>query len=214
MWENEIAFFVFICCLTTYIILLSISFRQIKPSERNIYRLIYRNWAENRLRKNEDLVTIQALRNFIMGNSTFISGLLILLGILVGFYGTEFFSKENFLGIDGLELGFIQIAVNVAIIIFSLINFILSIRLIVRLTLVITGNPESYNFEDIEAKNLLKKVFISAQNHWMFGSRGLFYLVATLSWIINPYLFIAFSIILTSYLILWGDIWLLSKKRI
>jgi uncharacterized membrane protein len=149
-----------------------------------------------------------------MGNSTFISGLLILLGILIGFYGTEFFSKENFFGINGLELGFIQISVNIAIIIFSLINFILSIRLIVRLTLGITGRPESYNFKDFEAKNLLKKVFISAQNHWMFGSRGLFYLVATLSWIINPYLLIIFSIILTSYLIFWGDIWLLSKKRV
>jgi uncharacterized membrane protein len=214
MYENEIAFFVFIGCLITYITLLSISFKQVKPSERNVYRLIYRNWAENRLLKKEDLVTIQALRNFIMGNSTFISGLLILLGILVGFYGTEFFSKEKFFGIEGIELGFIQIAVNVAIIIFSLINFILSIRLIVRLNLVIIGSPESYSLEDMDVKNLLKKIFVSAQNHWMFGSRGLFYLVATLSWIINPYLFIIFSIILTSYLILWGDVWLLSKKRV
>lgn len=213
MWENEIAFFIFIACLVTYIILLSISFKQVKPSERNVYRLIYRNWTENRIRKNEDIVTIQALRNFIMGNSTFISGLLILFAILVGFYGTEFFSKELFLGIEGIELGFVQISINVSVIIFSLVNFILSIRLIVRLTLAITGNPESYTLEDLEAKKLLKKVFISAQNHWMFGSRGIFYLVATLSWFISPYLFISFSIILTSYLIFWGDIWLLSKRR-
>ncbi|TXT59403.1 MAG: membrane protein of unknown function [Promethearchaeota archaeon] len=213
MWENEIALFIFIACLVIYIILLSISFKQVKPSERNVYRLIYRNWTENRIRKNEDIVTIQALRNFIMGNSTFISGLLILFAILVGFYGTEFFSKELFLGIEGIELGFVQISINVSVIIFSLVNFILSIRLIVRLTLAITGNPESYALEDLEAKTLLKKVFISAQNHWMFGSRGIFYLVATLSWFISPYMFIIFSIILTSYLIFWGDIWLLSKKR-
>ncbi|MFX1481452.1 MAG: DUF599 family protein, partial [Promethearchaeota archaeon] len=59
--------------------------------------------------------------------------------------------------------------------------------------------------------NLTRKSFISAQNHWMYGIRGLFYLISTLFWLIHALLFIAGVIIVTIYLILFQDIWRVGK---
>ncbi|MEJ2250074.1 MAG: DUF599 family protein [Candidatus Lokiarchaeota archaeon] len=108
----------------------------------------------------------------------------------------------------------VQISVNVIVIIFSLYNFILSIRLNVRVTLLITADPNKVVLGKFEGIALTQKTFLSAQNHWMFGLRGLFYLVATLFWFVNPFLFIICSIGVTLYLILFQDIWVLTEKKI
>ncbi|TXT67752.1 MAG: hypothetical protein BAJALOKI1v1_10015 [Promethearchaeota archaeon] len=55
-------------------------------SKYNVFHLIYNSWVENILEDDSPLLGVHALRNFIRGNSTFISSLFILLGILVGFY--------------------------------------------------------------------------------------------------------------------------------
>jgi uncharacterized membrane protein len=208
---HEISLFVFIGCILVYAILLIISYARNKPSERNAFKLIYKTWVDQRI-DGDPLVAIQSLRNVIMGASTFISGLLILLGLIIGFFSTFMTETTSFLGIPGLNLGVVQISTNIIVIIFSLYHFILSIRLNVRVTLLITAAPKKFIMGNIEGIKLTKKAFISAQNHWMFGLRGLFYLIATLIWFINSLLFILFSIIVTIYLILFQDIWVLTEK--
>jgi uncharacterized membrane protein len=159
------------------------------------------------------LYATQALRNFIMGNATFISGLLILVGILVGVYNTQILSSDIFWGIQELSVGFVQMASNLALVFFSLFNFILSIRYIVRVSLLLTGDVKNFSEGDFNGVEIAKKAFISAQNHWLFGNRGLFFIFATLSWLIDSFFFLAVTVIIMVYLVLFQDIWVASKKE-
>ena len=99
-------------------------------------------------------------------------------------------------------------------IIFCLFNFILCIRMLNRTSLLLCGNPQEYSIGKYKGLELIQKSFISAQNHWMYGIRGLFYLIATLFWLINTILFMACTIIVTLYLILFQDIWRVGKHTI
>jgi uncharacterized membrane protein len=159
------------------------------------------------------LYATQALRNFIMGNATFISGLLILVGILVGLYNTQILSSEPFWGFQEINIGFLQMASNLALVFFSLFNFILSIRYIVRVSLLLTGDIKKYSEGEYNGIDIAKKAFISAQNHWFFGNRGLFFIFATLSWLIDSLFFILVILIIMVYLVVFQDIWVASKKH-
>jgi uncharacterized membrane protein len=155
---NEISLFVFIGCIIIYTLLLIISFNRNKPSERNAFKLIYKTWVDQRI-EDDPLVAVQSLRNVIMGASTFISGLLILLGLIIGFYNTSFIDDTVFFGIPDLSLGLIQITTNITVIIFSLYHFILSIRLNVRTTLLITADPKKVAIGNIEGINRVVLTF-------------------------------------------------------
>ena len=81
---HETALIIFIICIGIYFTLLFLNIKKRNPSQRNVIRLIYANWVDERLKDESPLAAIQALRNFMMGNSSFISALFILLGLLVG----------------------------------------------------------------------------------------------------------------------------------
>jgi len=203
---DELGLLIFACCILIYLSAILFSFKKKKRSKLKFLGEIYRNWVNNRIKDENQLVAIQTLRNFIMGNSTFISAFFILLGILVGFYSSGFFSNNPFLGIPNFPLGLIQISLNIVIIMFCLINFTLSIRSITRLSLIISGNPQEYIKDDFNGVDLAKKTFIAAKNHWMAGVRGLFYLIASLTWFLNSWFFIISTIFITFYLIAIHDV--------
>jgi uncharacterized membrane protein len=209
---DELSALIFMGCLLLYIILFIIKSQKKESSERATLNLVYKNWVQNRINDENLLYATQALRNFIMGNATFISGLLILVGFLVGVYNTQILSSEPFWGFNGLTLGFVQMATNLALIFFSLFNFILSIRYIVRVSILMAGEIKSFSDREFDGITVTRKAFISAQNHWLFGMRGLFFLFATLSWLIDAIFFILITIIIMVYLILFQDIWVASKK--
>ena len=207
---HEIAIIIFIVCIGTYFSVYFFNVRKGKPSQRNVMRLIYANWVEERLKDDSVLIAVQALRNFMMGNSSFISTLIVLLGLLVGFYSSGFLDETILL--NDLPLGLIQIGTIFFVISFCLVNFILSLRFITRLSLLISGNPKNYAMKKIEGINLTKMTFISAQNHWMLGVRGIFYMIATLLWLVNPFFFIVSSILITIYFIAFHDFWMFKKE--
>jgi uncharacterized membrane protein len=192
------------------ILLIGISKRD-RPSQKTALNLVYKNWVKNRANDENLLYATQALRNFIMGNATFISGLLVLIGILVGVYNSAVFSRRHFFGIEFLTLGFVQMGINSIIAFFSLFNFILSIRYIVRVSMLLSGDAQKYSKGEFKAIDIAERAFTLAQNHWMFGNRGLFFLIATLSWLIDTTLFIITTIIITFYLIVFQDKWIISK---
>lgn len=210
---DEISVILFISCVVVYIILFMMkSQKRGGSSERSTLNLIYKNWVQNRIEDENLLYATQALRNFIMGNATFISGLLILIGILVGLYNTQILSLDTFWGLEGVNIGFVQMATNLGIVFFSLFNFILSIRYIVRVSMLMAGDLKKFSEEEYSGIKVTRKAFISAQNHWLFGMRGLFFLFATLSWLIDTIFFIFITIIIMFYLVLFQDIWVASKK--
>ena len=203
---DEIGFLIFIGSLIMYLGVILYSYKSTKPTRLKILNEIYKNWAHIHVQKERHLIAIQALRNFTMGNSIFISAFFILLGILIGFYTSGSFNSEPFWGITQLTIGLMQISVNLVIIMFCVINFSLSIRSITRLSLLITADLQDYSKADFTGVDFAEKTFIAAKNHWMAGIRGLFYLITTLIWFVNSLFFIVTTILMTIYLITIHDV--------
>lgn len=203
---DETAFIIFAISVAFYVIIISISFRRKIPTKQNLLREIYYDWVENRLKGENLLYPLHALRNFMMGNSTFISAFFILLGILVGFYSSGLFSNEPFFGNTIITVGLMQMTVNIVVIVFIIFNFTLSIRSITRLSLLISGNPQNYTMGEYKGIEITRKSFLSAKNHWMIAIRALFYLISTLLWFVNAIFFIIASILITLYLVAFHDI--------
>jgi uncharacterized membrane protein len=203
---DEIGFLIFLASLIVYLGVIFYSYKSTKPTRLKILNEIYKNWAHIHVKKERHLIAIQALRNFTMGNSIFISAFFILLGILIGFYTSGSFNSDPFWGITQLTIGLVQISVNLIIIMFCVINFSLSIRSITRLSLLITADLQDYSTVDFTGVDFAEKTFIAAKNHWMAGVRGLFYLIATLIWFVNSLFFIVTTIVMTIYLITIHDV--------
>lgn len=203
---DEIAFIFFFSCILLYSILLIIRFRRDTPFKLTIYNRIYEDWVKNRLDGSSEISTVQILRNIQIGNSTLISALFILLGILLGFYNTSFLDISAFFWIEELELGLVKITVNISVIMFCVINFILSIRAITRCSILISGKPQNYKVGKMDGLTAAKNAFISGKNHWMYGIRGLFFLTASLTWFLNSILFMIVTALISVYLITFRDI--------
>lgn len=179
---------------------------------RGIITATYNNWVDVMLKKDgSTIVGIQAIRNLLMGASIFISALLVLLGILIGLYSIMRNGNYLFLGTFTLTLSYIQIGLILLVIIFSLFNFVFSVRMAIRLTFLISAEPHKLSFDNYDAIQLTKNTLISLQNYWMFGIRGLFYLVPALTWLLDPLFFILGSISVTIYLIVFQDILVLRR---
>ena len=203
---DEIGFLLFIGCLLIYLGVILYSYKSKKPTKLKRLNEIYKNWVHIHIQKERHLVAIQALRNFTMGNSIFISAFFILLGILIGFYTGGSFNSTPFWGISQLTIGLLQISVTLVIIMFCVINFSLSIRSITRLSLLITADLQDYSSAVFPGIAFAEKTFIAAKNHWMAGVRGLFYLITTLIWFVNSFFFIIATILITVYLISIHDV--------
>ncbi|MBD3215009.1 MAG: DUF599 family protein [Candidatus Lokiarchaeota archaeon] len=204
---DDIALIIFVCC---FIIFISTFFfhlrKRERPSKYSVFKLIYDNWVKSRLDEESPLTGVQALRNFLMGNSTFISSLFILIGILTGFFENISQNGEQLFNIPGLSLGIIKFSLTIIMLIFCLFNFILSIRYATRLSILITGKPRDFSIGDVKGFKLTKQTLVKAQNHWMLGIRTLFYLATSFFWYINSILFIIVSIIITAYLFISHDV--------
>lgn len=183
-----------------------------EKTRRGLLSMVYHNWIKVHLREGPDsLVAVQAIRNQIMGSSIFISALLVLLGIVLGLY--TIFPEGNvviFL-FAAFSLISVQITLITLIIVFCLFNFIYSVRMAVRLTFLITADPEKVSLNKMDALKFTADSLTSLQNHWMFGIRGIFFLIPTLTWLLNPLFFIIGTICVTIYLVFFQDIWILSS---
>jgi len=209
---DELAFFSFIGCLILAIIFLFISLNK-SYSRKGLRRKIMSNWVEINLEGNKT-TAVQALRNLLMVNTAFISALLVLAGLLIGLYQLAFTNNKEFLWgiIPGFTIGLAQLVLIISTVVFSLFSFINSNRMIGNLTFMITSNPEEVEVDDFKGLNLVKDSFRVAQRSWMFGIRGLFYIVAALTWIIHPIIFLISSYLITVYIILIQDLAVFDKR--
>ena len=198
-----IALVIFLICISTYGIMIIYGLNHPRKSRRGSLNLIYEEFVNSR-NKDSSIIAVQAMRNLIMANSAFISALLVLMGLLLAFYSLLF--SEGTIPGSQISLGTVQLILLVLIIIFCLFNFVLAIRQLVRFTLLISSNPENLTICRIDGLKFTKDTLISAQNHWLFGLRGLFYLVTVMTWLINPLLFLGGSVLVTGYLIFFEDI--------
>lgn len=113
---------------------------------------------------------------------------------------------EIFLNLQFLPIDLVLITTNVGMILFCLFNFIMAIRFATRLSLLITGKPREFFTKQYEGIELTRDTLVSAQHHWSYGVRGLFYLAASLFWFVHSIRYITFTIAVTVYLLLSRDI--------
>jgi uncharacterized membrane protein len=209
---NEAAFFVFLFCVLFYFVLMLIYKKTDKFYNRASLDRIYRSWVDARIDDVSHLVTVQTIRNSIMSNSIFISALLLFLSLIVGLFTGEYVGDSaDFLGSLTISVGIVQISLISTISIFSLFNFIFSVRMLQRSQLLITANTKKRENIFEKTYNLMQKSFLSAQNYWMGGIRGLFFLIPTITWLFNPIVFLVITILITLYLIGWHDLTLFSR---
>ncbi|MHA2173998.1 MAG: DUF599 family protein [Candidatus Hodarchaeales archaeon] len=198
-----IALLIFLVCIGIYGMMIGYGLKNPQKTRRGSLNLIYEEFVNARV-KDSSIIAVQAMRNLIMANSAFISALLVLMGLLFAFYSILF--SEAIIPGSEISLGTIQLVVMIIIIVFCLFNFVLAIRKLVRFTLLISSHPDKLTICNVDGLNFTKDTLISAQNHWLFGLRGLFYLVISMTWLANPILFLGGSIAVTSYLIFFEDI--------
>ena len=210
---NEVAFFVFVFCVLVYIVLMFVCKMTGKNYKRASLNRIYRSWVDARIDDLSHIITVQTIRNSIMSNSIFISALLVFLSLIIGLFTGEYIEyTDDFLGSMTITVGIVQITLIAAISIISLFSFILSVRMLQRSQLLITSNTKKR--EDIFEKTykLMHRTFLAAQTHWMGGIRGIFFLIAAITWLLNPIVFLITTIVITIFLIGWHDLSLFSKE--
>lgn len=207
---NETALLIYAACVSIYIILMQASSALKINTAHAVIMGLYSNWIITRLKDKNLNTAIQALRNIVMGNTAYISALILLLGILVGLNESGIFKSEPLLfGYKSLSLGNVQMTITSSLVIFCLLNFILAIRMMNRAAILMCAYPEKAipdNPETLPELPVLKHAFASGQNHLILGIRGIFYLVPAMAWIANPHLFIFLSIVVTVYLIFFHDL--------
>ncbi len=198
-----VALAVFVICIIIYGIMIVYGLKHPDISRKGSLNLIFEQYVDERV-KDSPLIAVQASRNLIMANSAFLSALLVLLGLLLAFYPDIF--AEGTISDSSISIGFLQLIVMVTVIVFCLFNFVLAIRMHVRFTLLISSHPEKINICGITGLQFTKNTLISAQNHWSFGLRGLFYLITVMAWLADPILFLIGAVGVTAYLIFFEDI--------
>jgi F0F1-type ATP synthase assembly protein I len=144
---NEIALITFLVGFFSYMILFVYQLRKKEPAKYNILQLIYENRVKNITEETEPIGGIQALRNFIKGTGSLVSGLLILIGVFVGFFSDFISNSETMFGLDFLNLGLVQFSLTICMLVFCLFNLILCLRYATPLSILIVGCLKSILLE-------------------------------------------------------------------
>ena len=216
---NIIAFLVFIICVGSYGLKLRSGMKKPSTSKRGLLNMYYQAWVIRMAEKRNKIEAIQTIRNLIMSVTFLSSTLLILLGILVQFSSNGFDDIFNFPTLSSTTLPEYKLLVLFLVIVFSLIMFLLSLRHLVRFSILIgiplieiekTIKNEIGDKEDsshtIDARLIQRDVFLKAMNRFTYGIRGVYYVVALLLWFISAYSFIIGTIFITFLLIKYHDI--------
>lgn len=209
---DEIGFFIFLWCILMSIFVLFISLNR-PTTRKGLRRQVLKNWVKINL-EEPNANAIQVIRNQILVNTAFISALIVLTGLMIGLFPLFFENNEEFLWniIPGFSLGLAQLITLLVTIIFSLFGFINSSRMTANLSYLMTSKPQDVEVEGVSGLALTRDAFRKAQRSWIFGIRGLFYIIAAFTWFVNHIFFIVCTVVITVYLILFHDLTIFEKK--
>lgn len=218
---NNIALIIFLLCITIYAIGLLYKIKRPSWGERGFLNIMYGLWVTRMSKPTETMVAVQTMRNLIMITTFLPSAMLLLLGLLLA-------APSN--GLNGLfspTLASTDLHIHyklllfVAVIIFSVIMFLLALRQMVRFSVLIGIPKESIEtisanqknlkgknkiFGHLNAEELKKDVFLRAMNRYTFGMRAIFYGITLILWFLSVYAFIIGTLSLTIYLIVHHDV--------
>lgn len=230
MISNElldiIAVVIFLICITIFSVGLIYKIKHPRWGERGFLNIMYQLWIKRMCNNTETIIAVQSLRNLIMIITFLSTSMLLLLGLLLPGY-----SSGGFGIIDpsvSLNGGFIEykLILFVAVIVFSVTMFLLSLRQIVRLSILIGIPNESFqSLSDnylpkcmihkknqkqkpcfIDAEKLKIDVFLRAMNRFTFGMRAIFFGIVITLWFVNTYAFIIATIAITLFFVTRHDV--------
>ena len=216
---NLIAFLIFLLSILIYAWKLNTSMSKPGTAKRALLNTFYIQWVQ-RMKNNENtIIAVQTMRNLIMSVTFLSSSILILLGLLVQSNLPAADTMIQFSTTSASLLNQYKLFILFLVLVFSLIMFLLSLRHMVRFSIIIgipdeaiekTGTEEIQKqhetTESINASFVQSAVFLKAMNRFMFGIRGVYYAVTLLVWFISVYAFIIATIALTVVLIRYHDI--------
>ncbi|MDG6218834.1 MAG: DUF599 domain-containing protein [Candidatus Thermoplasmatota archaeon] len=225
---NIAALVIFFICITVYAARLLYGFKKPCWGKRGFLNLFYGLWVKRMINQKETLVAVQTMRNLIMATTFLSSSMLLLLGLLLRIPTNGFDGFMN-LAVTSTEIiAQYKLLLFVGVLVFSIIMFLLSLRQMVRFSILIgipaeaiesiSANPISTNPKKIKMKGkgkdycyldsieLKKDVFLRAMNRFTFGMRAVFYGITIILWFLSVYAFIIATLSLTAYLILYNDV--------
>lgn len=180
----------FVICL-----LLSIYFRKKarrleRESGKKIRSYYRRSWVEFIIKKQNQHLFLETIRNSILVSAALITGLAISFGFVIN-STLGLHSNESFVSNARLFLA-------IGLMAYAFFINILKIRTLVYLP-VILGTDENLikKYEKMSKIEYLAKLFHDSFDHFSNTIRALFFIVALLAWCYNVYVFIAFTLIIT-----------------
>jgi uncharacterized membrane protein len=218
---NIVALVIFLVCITVYSLGLVYSIKKPRWGERGFLNIMYGLWVKRMMDPKETVIAVQTMRNLIMATTFLSSSMLLLLGLLLTAPANHFDDLFSLSATSAEQVGEFKLLIFIAIIVFSIIMFLLSLRQMVRFSILIGIPTESIetivanqrktknNAKDLgffDAEELKKDVFIRAMNRFTFGMRAVFYGITLLLWFLSVYAFIIGTLCLTAYLIFHRDV--------
>ena len=135
MVSNEIldiiGIVIFVICIIAYAIGLLYKIKRPSWGERGFLNIIYGLWVKRMIDSKETINAVQTIRNLIMVMTFLSTSMLLLLGLLLQSSSIVFLSTSTEVFAQ------YKLMVFVAVIVFSVIMFLLSLRQIVRLSILI-----------------------------------------------------------------------------
>ncbi len=217
---NLAALLIFMVCISTYAIGLLYKIKKPSWGERGFLNIMYSLWVKRMLDPSETTTAVQTMRNLIMATTFLASSMMLLLGLLLA-APLDRFTELFSLSANGAEqFAQFKLLLFVAIIVFSIIMFLLSLRQMVRFSIIIgipansiqevvaaqkkTKNTKAC--EQFDEKELKIDTFLRAMNRFTFGIRAVFYGIILLLWFLSVYAFIIGTVCLTVFLIFHHDL--------
>ena len=217
---NIVAFIIFLGSVFIYSVKLLYGMKKPITAKRGFLNIFYGLWVRRMIDTRYTIIAIQTMRNLIMATTFLSSSMLLLLGLLIRIPDNGL-DEIFYLSATSTEIiAQIKLLLFVAVIIFSIIMFLLSLRQMVRFSILIGIPNESFDTisihdtssknkkanEHINAEALRKDVFLRAMNRFTFGIRAVFYGIVIILWFISVYAFIVGTISLTAFLIFYQDV--------
>lgn len=226
---NLAGLIIFIVCISVYAIGLIYKIKKPSWGERGFLNIMYRLWVKRMLDPKETIFAVQTMRNLIMATTFLSSAMLLLLGLLLAAPMTEFPELFSFSLTPTEQFTQYKLLLFVAIIVFSVIMFLLSLRQMVRFSILIgipaesievmvttqkktknnSKNPAHFNGEELKIDT-----FLRAMNRFTFGIRAVFYGIILLLWFLSVYAFIIGTLCLTAFLIFHHDVESLRQGKL
>ncbi len=153
------------------------------------------SWLEGSIEDGDYLLVVHQVRNMIMAITFLATIAAILMGFLLDFANVGSVINEFHLNLARRDYPVWLIVFTLG---YSILNFLLSLRYLTQLTyLVRSDRGKLKEIEGLDAVLYLRKLFITGNRQYTMGRRSMLYGIIALSWFVNVWLFIGFSIVLT-----------------